>query len=186
MAPGYRLCINGVSVDTAEALYQACRFPHLPEVQRLILVQTSPMTAKMRSKPYRDQSRADWEKVRVLVMRWCLRAKLIQNWDRFTSLLIETGELPIVEDSNRDDFWGAVASKDDPQILVGRNVLGRLLMELRGCVNDTSARDWQALSPLRIPEFLLLGKPIGPVLKSDSFTPWSRQRSFTAAEVHQH
>src|ERR1039458_6253647 len=113
MAPGYPLCVNGVPVWTAEAIYQACRFPHLPDVQRLILDQTSPMTAKMRSKPYREQSRADWDDVRLQVMRWCLRAKLVQNWEKFTALLLTTGEKPIVEDSRRDDFWGAVASKED-------------------------------------------------------------------------
>ena len=51
MAPGYPLRINGTLIFTSEALYQACRFPHRPEVQRLIISQTSPMTAKMKSKP---------------------------------------------------------------------------------------------------------------------------------------
>lgn len=45
MAPGYPVRINGVRIFTVEALYQASRFPHLPEVQRLIIGQHSPMTA---------------------------------------------------------------------------------------------------------------------------------------------
>ena len=52
MASGYPLQINGVRILTTEALYQACRFPHLPEVQREIIGQHSPMTAKMKSKPH--------------------------------------------------------------------------------------------------------------------------------------
>ena len=187
MAPGYPLSVNGVRVWTAEAIYQACRFPHLPEVQHLIIDQTSPMTAKMRSKPYREQSRPDWDDVRVQVMRWCLRAKLVQHWEKFRSLLLATGEgeQPIVEDSRRDIFWGAVASKDDPQTLVGRNVLGRLLMELRERVRNSSAEDWQAVSPPKIPDFLLFGEPIGRVLKSDSPARHMRQPSFTAFEARQ-
>src|SRR5436309_5954032 len=73
MAGGYPLCVNGVRILTSEALYQACRFPHRPEVQRLIIAQKSPMTAKMKSKPHREDSRPDWDEVRVLIMRWCLR-----------------------------------------------------------------------------------------------------------------
>ena len=51
MAGGYPIRVNGVRILTSEALYQACRFPHLPDVQKLIIGQISPMTAKMRSKP---------------------------------------------------------------------------------------------------------------------------------------
>ena len=69
MAGGYILTINGVRILTSEALYQACRFPHLSEVQKLIIGQTSPMTAKMKSKPYRKDSRPDWDTVRVKIMR---------------------------------------------------------------------------------------------------------------------
>lgn len=69
MAPGFPLCINSVHVGTAEAIYQACRFPHRPDLQRLIISQTSPMTAKMRSKPYREETRPDWDDVRVAIMR---------------------------------------------------------------------------------------------------------------------
>src|SRR5438105_2891921 len=53
MAAGFPLVVNGVPIRTSEALYQACRFPHLSDVQRLIIDQKSPMTAKMKSKPHR-------------------------------------------------------------------------------------------------------------------------------------
>jgi len=62
-------------------------------------------------------------------MRWCIRVKLVQNWRRFSSLLLATGNRPIVEKSWKDSFWGAKPLEDGR--LVGRNVLGRLLMELR-------------------------------------------------------
>src|SRR5665213_3056965 len=89
MAPGYPIQILHSNLRTSEALYQVCRFPHLPQVQRMIIEERSPMTAKMLSKPYRENSRPDWQEVRVKVMRWCLRAKLLHNWDKFSKLLLE-------------------------------------------------------------------------------------------------
>lgn len=161
MAGGLPIVVNQQHILSSEALYQACRFPRLPAVQALILAERSPMTAKMKGKPYRPQSREDWERVRVNVMRWCLRVKLIHNWAAFSSLLLSTGELPIVEESIRDPFWGAQPL--GPSLLRGVNVLGRLLMELREQVRAGTIGPSTPVSPLDIPEFLLLGQPIGPV-----------------------
>ena len=73
----------------------------------MILGQKSPMTAKMKAKPYRNDSRPDWDEVRVEVMRWYLHVKLVQHWEKFGNLLLSTGNRPIVEESGRDQFWGA-------------------------------------------------------------------------------
>jgi len=161
MAPGFPLRVNGVRIRTSEALYQACRFPHMPEVQQLIIGENSPMTAKMRSKPYRRVSRQDWDFVRVKIMRWCLRVKLAQNWREFGRLLLATGERPIVEQSSKDDFWGAKVADDGT--LVGMNVLGRLLMELREQLKGDEAESLRFIEPLAISEFLLFGQPIDAV-----------------------
>lgn len=162
MAPGYPLVVNGVHIRTSEALYQTCRFPHRPELQRLIIRERSPMTAKMRGKPHHDETRPDWNAVRVSIMRWCLRVKLAQNWEKFSSLLLETGDLPIVEKKvRRTDFWGAKESPDGT--LIGRNVLGRLLMELRAEVRDGTRTAATPVEPLDIPNFHLFGMPIKPI-----------------------
>lgn len=163
MAPGFPISLLGHRIRTAEALYQACRFPHLPDVQRMILAETSPMTAKMRSKPYRQDSRPDWDAVRVPIMKWCLRVKLTSNWSTFSALLLKTGDRPIVEDSPKDDFWGA---KPDADTLEGRNVLGRLLMELRAAL-VAEAEELRTVKPVPIADFLLLRMPIGPIEADD-------------------
>ena len=152
MAGGYPLVVNDIKIRTSEALYQACRFPHMPEVQQLIIGQRSPMTAKMKGKPHRQNSRPDWNAVRVKIMRWCLQVKLAQNWDSFSELLLETANLPIVEQSRRDDFWGA--KPVDKDTLIGVNALGRLLMELREQVKDDPS-ELLHVDPLPIPNFLL-------------------------------
>ena len=159
MAGGYPIHVNGVRILTSEALYQACRFPHLPDVQKLIIGQISPMTAKMRSKPYRKDSRPDWDQVRVRIMRWSLRMKLANNWNAFSTLLLKTGERPIVEESRKDDFWGAKVV-DDGDTLVGMNVLGRLLMELREQVKHQGRDAALDIAPPDIPQFLLFGQAI--------------------------
>ena len=157
MAGGFPLVVNDIRIRTSEALYQACRFPHMPEIQRLIIEQKSPMTAKMKGKPHRHNSRPDWNAVRVKIMRWCLRVKLAQNRDSFSELLLETANLPIVEQSRRDDFWGA--KPVDEHILIGVNALGRLLMELREQVKDDPS-ELLRVDPLPIPNFLLYGHQI--------------------------
>lgn len=160
MASGYPLQINGIRILTTEALYQACRFPHMPEVQREIIGQHSPMTAKMKSKPYRKNSRSDWDEVRYKVMRWCLRVKLAQNYGEFGRLLLATENRSIVEQSRKDDYWGAKPTDELGETLAGQNVLGRLLMELREKLKGDSEERLKIVPPLGIPDFMLLGKSI--------------------------
>jgi len=160
----FPLTVNGIRIRTSEALYQACRFPDYPEVQRLIIDAKSPMAAKMASKPHRkDKLRADWERVHVDVMRWCLRVKLAQNFDAFGEELSNTGKKPIVEESSkRDGYWGTIPQDDG--LLVGSNVLGKLLMELRAEFNVPGDKNWlKTVQPLSIPNFRLMGEAIGVV-----------------------
>ena len=165
MAPGFPLRIAGVSVRTSEALYQACRFPHRPEVQKLIVSETSPMTAKMRSKPYRNDSREQWDDIRVPIMKWCLRVKLAQNWIKFGNLLLRTEDKPIVEDSRNDEFWGAIKGNDGN--FHGSNVLGRLLMELREKLKN-NPESLIEVFPVKIHDFTLLGHQIPIILAEDT------------------
>ena len=171
MAGGFPLPVNGVKIRTSEALYQACRFPRRPEIQDRIIAERSPMAAKMKSKPYRQNSRSDWDSVRVKIMRWCLRVKLIQNWNKFRDALLETGDLPIVELSRRDDFWGAKLMHD--KTLVGVNALGRLLMELREQIKKEPSDFFLYVEPLPIPDFLLRDRQIVKIYQvSDNNREW--------------
>jgi len=163
MASGYPLQINGVRILTTEALYQACRFPYLPNIQREIISQHSPMTAKMKSKPHRKNSRPDWDEVRHKIMRWCLRVKLAQNYEKFAYLLLATHDRPIVEQSYKDDYWGAKLADETGEVLIGQNVLGRLLMELRENLKEDSDGTLKTVPALGIPDFFLLGTPIETV-----------------------
>lgn len=163
MSAGFPLLIEGVRILTSEALYQACRFPHRPDLQRRILAERSPMAAKMAGKPHRADTRADWDEVRVDVMRWCLRVKLRQNWCSFEGLLRSTGPREIVEDSHKDTFWGAKTLAGNPGVLIGQNVLGELLAQLRREILSGERTESTPVQPLGAAAFTLLGKDIPPL-----------------------
>lgn len=167
MCSGYPLFVASVPIRSSEALYQAMRYTHLPNIQRDIISERSPMTAKMISKKHRSLTRDDWMSIRVIVMKWCLRVKLVQNFERFSEDLLQTGEKPIVEKKvRREDFWGAKIQEDGT--FVGRNVLGRLLMELREKVRQGEYRIDTVVHPPPIHEFNLFGRPVGTVCRRDS------------------
>lgn len=76
--------------------------------------------------------RDDWgppSEVRLKSMNWVLELKLYWNPETFGRVLNETGDLPIVEISGKDSYWGCRDEGDGR--LVGENYLGRLLMRVR-------------------------------------------------------
>jgi len=176
MASGYPLIVNGVQILSSEALYQACRFPHLPDIQKKIIKQRSPMSAKMVCEPFKSESRDDWDDARIKIMRWCLKVKLAQNFAEFGKLLESTFDKPIVEDSIKDDFWGAIRKKKYGNILTGTNALGRLLMELRQFYNEKRySYEMFVVEPLNISDFKLFGKPIAIIDERENFISYIKK-----------
>lgn len=161
MAPGFTIKINNQQILTSEALYQACRFPNNPDIQKMIIEQRSPMIAKDISKKYNELTRSDWDNQRIKIMRWCLRAKLVYNWFTFGELLEATDGKNIVEDSGKDLFWGAKRKED---IFEGVNALGRLLMQLREQYIKLKDNETILLEPLNIPDFKFMGDPIKQIV----------------------
>lgn len=72
--------------------------------------------------------RRDWESVKVNVMREAVLAKFQQNPD-ICDLLINTGDAKLIEHTGNDNFWG------DGGDGKGRNMLGRILMQVREELN---------------------------------------------------
>lgn len=157
MAAGYSLFVNEINIANTEILYQCCRFPLFPKLQQDIIAIENPMEAKTIARKYDSYTRQDWEDVKVDIMRWCLRVKLVQNFDKFSKLLKETENKAIVEYSTKDSFWGAMPTEKGK--LQGKNVLGRLLMELRETVVKQNDKI-DSVYPLTIPAFLLFNFPI--------------------------
>ena len=159
MAGGYPLVVNGLQLRTSEAMYQACRFPNNPGIQRRILNVASPLVAKWISRGYGDRfGRKDWNNVKDEIMAWCLRVKLVCNYENFGKILDSTGSKSIVEESRRVSEWGAISVGRSK--LKGENKLGRMLMELRREYRKEKKRGRIEVAPPSIPNFRLLGKRI--------------------------
>ncbi len=158
MCAGFPIKVNGVEIRTTEALYQACRFPHNFDLQREIIAEKSPMSAKFRSRANHEKTRWDFDDIKVEVMRFCLKLKLIHNWQTFSSVLDSTGDLPIVEKSTKDPFWGA--QKLTETTLFGQNILGKMLTVLRDQMRGMDLREEVFMEVPGINNFTLFGSEI--------------------------
>ena len=82
-------------------------------------------------------------------------------------LLEQTHLKNIVEDSKKDDFWGAIRYGEEFR---GVNALGRLLMELRSrYYNYRYSSDMFIVHSLNIVDFKLLEQPIQIIDARNSF-----------------
>ena len=128
------MTVNGVEFACVEQLYHYIRLND--EAERAEYLKLIPnMGLKMKAKAFakRGVERADWREIAVDVMRFCLNHKY-QNSAEFRQALADSGDRYIVEDeSNRKkkpDSWGAVLDTATNEYY-GKNIMGRLLMELR-------------------------------------------------------
>ena len=145
--------VNGLTAYHSEGLYQACRFPDRADIQRMVCAERNPMTSKQVAHKHVELSRSDWMSNRIATMRWVLRVKLAQHFDTFGQVLENTGDMPIVEYSRFDDYWGADYQGEH---MVGQNALGRLLMELREELRERQD-DMRVVSPPRLEGFRING-----------------------------
>lgn len=144
-----------VEAPNAEALYQALRFED-PGLQRPVLAQKNPMKAKYTAHDSIHETRSDWQRARIEAMRLTIRLKSAHH-PFLQQMLLDTGDLPIVERSSKDDFWGA---KPQGQQLVGVNALGRLWMELRAELRQSPECLDTIHPPAAERPLMLLGQPL--------------------------
>lgn len=159
MHMSFPLKINSINILNTEALYQACRFPHLVDLQQRIINERSPMKVKMISNANKKKSREDFDDIKLKVMKWCLNLKLAQNFITFGYTLDSTNNLNIVENSNNDNFWGAVPNEDFTNF-TGQNALGRLLMQLRKQYRSKNKYSLLIIEPPEIENFKILEQEI--------------------------
>ena len=116
---------DGELYATAEAAYQGQKFYYThPEIEEQIRFATSPHDAKRIADEHRELCRPDWDELKQLIMEDILRGKLSQH-AYVRKKLLETGDMPIVEDSPYDYFWGIGFDR------TGENHLGKIWMKLR-------------------------------------------------------
>ena len=175
MNTDFPLRVNYIPIPCSEGLYQACRFPDHPVIQVKVL-NSRAESAKKLSKIYIDKTRDDWEKVRIKIMRWVLRVKLAQHFFKMGLLLEKTSNKDIVKLTNDDDFWGAIKNEEYPDMLVGVNALGRLLMELRDEYISENRYYLLVVEPPDIPNFKLVGVDVKRIDERENYIKFLKKK----------
>lgn len=128
---------EGKEYRTSEHAYQAHKMTCEADHEEIRLLQ-SPLYAKTntRNKTVRD----DWDDVKVGIMLDVLRIKFSEPSMR--DLLLATGDAQLTEGNTwNDTFWGVHQG-------VGSNMLGKLLMKVRGELNN-----WVGSTPISTAEY---------------------------------
>jgi len=115
--------LDGERWPTSEHYFQAQKFEDEAYRQK-IRKTSSPMQAARLGRDRKQKLRGDWESVKIGIMRQAVLAKFTQHAD-LRELLLSTGEAKIVEHTENDDYWGDGGDGS------GKNMLGRILMEVR-------------------------------------------------------
>lgn len=117
---------NGKRYPTSEHLFQSFKFqerrPNLAEHIRTC--SERPSVAFSQARRFQPEVRPDWMKVNIQKMDETLWYKFTQHSDLKAELLA-TGDAELVEDSDKDAFWGVGSDHR------GRNELGKALERLR-------------------------------------------------------
>ena len=141
--------IDGIPFKSSEHLFQKLKFATPKSITAVYQSKSPKMTAKHFQK-LGGHKRADWEQIRVDVMKFCLQQKY-EQCPKFREELESTKGYNIVElqDSKRDketsraNAWGVKTKGENYE---GPNLMGRLLMELRdGTMEYKLPEDWNKI-----------------------------------------
>lgn len=155
----FPVCVNDARLPTAEHLFHVLKFRH-PLIQRALVNLREPASCKTFaiSRDLRSGVREDWDDVKLEVMDFCVRTKLLTNWVQFGKLLRATVGKEILMVSGSDNYWGMVKNKDGQ--FDGENQLGLLLMKLRDEFLSGGNVGTRVVAPPRDIDLLFLGKKI--------------------------
>ncbi|KAF8449240.1 hypothetical protein L210DRAFT_3369831, partial [Boletus edulis BED1] len=117
---------RGKQYPTSEHLFQSLKFlDHRPELaEHIRTCSPRPRVVFDETHRFNPEVRPDWLRVRVDMMDLVLWHKFTQN-DHLKQELLSTGEAELVEDSDKDAFWGVGPDGK------GENQLGKALQRLR-------------------------------------------------------
>ena len=119
----YPISLNGKMWPTSEHYFQAQKYAGTEQERKIQRAKTPLIAARLG----RDRSlpiRRDWERVKDDIMRDAVWVKFEQHPD-IRAMLLATGEAQLVEHTANDAYWG------DGGDGKGKNMLGRILMEVR-------------------------------------------------------
>lgn len=128
------MVVEGIEFVSVEQMFHYIRLNN--EAERAKFLKVPPcLTLKMKAKSFvkRGLERDDWHNISVDVMRFCLNHKYNASETFRNELQRSKGKYIVEDESNRrktPDSWGAVYDVETNEFY-GKNIMGRLLMELR-------------------------------------------------------
>jgi ribA/ribD-fused uncharacterized protein len=123
--------LDGYVWATSEHYFQAQKFFGTGDAERVRLAPTAGDAARLGRKL--PGLRPDWEAAKEEIMLRALRAKFGQH-RKIRAQLLATGEAELVEHTKNDRYWA------DGGDGLGKNRLGKLLMQVRAEVRAEEAR----------------------------------------------
>jgi ribA/ribD-fused uncharacterized protein len=114
---------DGKTWPTTEHYFQAQKFMGT-DYEEQVRLATTPMQAAQMGRDRSRPLRPDWEITKDNIMRAAVRAKFTQHSDLRAELLA-TADALLVEHTANDRYWGDGGDGS------GKNMLGRILMEIR-------------------------------------------------------
>jgi len=117
---------DGKKYPTSEHLFQSFKFQdHRPGLaEHIRLYCPLPADALSEARRFQPEVRPDWMQVNVQKMDETLWHKFTQH-PNLKHQLLSTDDAELIEDSDKDAFWGVGADRQ------GRNELGKALERLR-------------------------------------------------------
>lgn len=131
----YPITVGGLVYPTSEHYFQSVKFIDAAYAEHIRTKCATAAASKKAGGSRKHPIQPDWNTSRIDVMLVALRAKFSQHAD-IRARLIETDDAELVEHAAWDKFWGDGGVKGG-----GQNMLGKLLMQVRGEVqgNPTTA-----------------------------------------------
>ena len=116
---------EGIKFDSVEKAYQSAKTDDLKLREEISLLD-SPGKAKRFFRNRSQDVRSDWNEVKLSIMRELLHKKFVEN-DYFRRKLLSTGN----EEIQEGNLWGDVYYGVDLRTGEGRNILGKMIMDIR-------------------------------------------------------
>jgi len=116
---------EGKVYHTSEHLFQSLKFAHRPLLaEHIRTCDPRPSVAFSEARRFQPEVRKDWKTYSLRAMDVALLNKFNQH-DSLREELLATGDAELIENSDKDSFWGCGADGK------GQNELGKALVRLR-------------------------------------------------------
>ena len=115
--------LEEVEWPTVEHYYQAMRFESDQYREQIRTAVTVELAIKL-GKNWFKKKRSDWKQIETTIMTRALYTQC-QVYPEMAAALLETGDVPLVENSQYDYFWGCGRDRR------GKNHYGQVLMNIR-------------------------------------------------------